>query len=216
MNNTIFCIIGESCSGKDSLINKAIEHTKHKLVISYTDRPKRRLERDGVEHYFLSTEEFDKLKNDNKDNIVAYTKISKDDNDGYQYMALKSELDKADTYIIDPNGFYYLKKKFPNLNLVPIYINCTLEDRLYRAKKRSDLNKFMDRVNNEHEQFEEFLNNDDYITLTNEEFFSTIGRKILDKYFDRFNIIHIINNNNRDSFNINVGNIKDIMNYYDE
>ena len=44
------CIIGMSCSGKDSLVRAVERELGLQPVVSYTTRPRRDNETDGVEH----------------------------------------------------------------------------------------------------------------------------------------------------------------------
>ena len=110
----IFCIVGESCSGKDSLVRKLIDYDKEtfRTVKSYTNRPMRDGEKDGEEHYFLNDEDFEKKLCEEKSNIAAYTKISsKENTQGYEYFATLDEVMNSSIYIIDPKGIEYLKEK---------------------------------------------------------------------------------------------------------
>ena len=62
----IVALIGEAGSGKDTILRKLIDDTKHyyngKLplheIISYTSRPPREKEVDGVNYHFISAEKF--------------------------------------------------------------------------------------------------------------------------------------------------------------
>lgn len=167
MKPKLICIVGETASGKDSITNAAIEKMSNyeiRPVCSYADRPKRENETEGVEHYFISTEEFNKLKKERKNDILAYTHIKKKKSDkGYQYMALTDELEikKSHIYVIDPQGLQFLKDKYSEtIDIVSVYIYASLETRLDRASGRSDFDKeFKKRVEAETEQFDEFRNN---------------------------------------------------------
>jgi guanylate kinase len=57
----IFCLMGKSSSGKDSTFNRLKEDKDLNLkpVISYTTRPKRNNETNGVEYYFINEEILD-------------------------------------------------------------------------------------------------------------------------------------------------------------
>ena len=164
MKPKLICVLGETGSGKDTIVNNAINQSLFdiKKVCSYTDRPVRDGEINGVEHYFISTEEFDKLKETRKDDILAYTRIKNPnqiDYAGYQYMALADELEKAHIYIIDYNGLKFLKEKYKDkIDIVTVYIYASFFTRLRRAKaKRSDFKtEFKKRVKAEKEQFKEF------------------------------------------------------------
>ena len=164
MKPTLICVVGETGSGKDTLVNKAIEYGSFEFrkVCSYTDRPMRSTETDGVEHYFITTEEFNKLKEERKDDILAYTHIkdeSQSNYNGYQYMALSDELEKSHIYIIDYNGLQFLKDKYSDtINIKTVYIHASYFTRRKRAKNtRSDFKKeFNKRVRAEKDQFKEF------------------------------------------------------------
>lgn len=158
----IICIIGRTCSGKDTLVKKlCAEGSNFSPIISFTDRPKRTDETHGVEHYFLKKENFDELIEEKKDDIIAYTEIKKDDaTEGYRYCALRNEFEEFghNIYVIDPKGYKELKEKLPKVDIRSIYIYCPDEDRYARAKAtRSDFEtEFEKRNANEDEQFSEF------------------------------------------------------------
>ena len=168
MKQKIICILGESSTGKDSLIKKmiAINPDKYTPVISYTSRPIRPSEEDGREHYFLTPIEFKMKKELSEGNIVAYTKIGE-----YEYMATKSEVDGKLFYIIDPNGLKKLKETAGNIyDIYSIYITASHDVRKKRALKRGDKEKdFEARYKAEKEQFKDFLINKEYDYLIQNE-----------------------------------------------
>ena len=157
-NKTLFCICGETASGKDTLTTRLINEypDQFKAVCSHASRPMRDGEVDGREHYFITKEEFKKLKEENEGHVIAYTHIASKDGEGYEYMALESELETSNIYVIDYNGIKFLKEHFQDKieNIVVIYITAPLQDRIQRASIRSDFKSaFKKRVMNEFEQF---------------------------------------------------------------
>ena len=66
----IFCLIGKSSSGKDSIYQKLLEcpNLDIKNLITYTTRPMREGEIDGKEYYFVSNEDIEKIQE--KSNII--------------------------------------------------------------------------------------------------------------------------------------------------
>lgn len=165
MKKPIFCIMGQTCSGKDSLVRSLCDlDSRLSSVVSYTDRPVRDGEEEGKEHYFVTTEEFSKLKEENKDNIVAYVYIgNKEKNNGHNYMAFVDELDRHNIYVIDPIGYKNLMDRLSEMGrigeyiLIPIVIECPYEQRKKRAEKtRSDYDKFEQRCSNENKMFKDF------------------------------------------------------------
>lgn len=164
-NKIIFAIAGESCTGKDTMVKILCKDDRFSPVGSYTDRPMRDNETDGIEHYFLSKLKFTELFNKEYDNIIAYTEIRKDENHtGYRYMALRNELEKHNVYIIDPNGLYTLRERCPDYKIYSILLTCPLEERIERSRNnRSDFDsEFMKRLENETAQFNKFLEDGDY------------------------------------------------------
>ena len=155
----ILCIVGRTCSGKDTLAQYLIKKSKGKIkpFISFTDREMRKGETDGVEHYFLSKESFTEMMETHKP--LAYTEICNEEYpEGCRYMTTVSQLDSdANLYIIDPNGVHYLEENFPDVKMEIIYIIRSKSDREKSAKRhRSDFEKFEKRCAQEDTQFTKF------------------------------------------------------------
>ena len=164
----IICIVGESCSGKDTLTRLAIEmyplyyrgsSSRMKEVVSYTTRPMRKNETQGVEHIFISTEEAEKIKQNQT--LLAYTKIKNPDfqGEGFEYFTTVNQLGEFNTYIIDPNGINSMNSLVYNgiVELCIIYIKTPKIIRFLRSKKRGDDKiAYYKRINNEKKQFELF------------------------------------------------------------
>lgn len=172
---TIFCILGESGSGKDTLVEYTLKEFKLDLkpVLSYTDRPIRQGEQNGKEHIFLSKEEMTEFLNSNKKDIAAYTQIGET---GYRYCAMTSVIDRSDIYIIDPNGLKEFKERTGDrYNIVSIYIDCPLKERRKRTEGRGDAaSKFEARVAAESEQFAKFREEHGYDHVIDNGSMSTI------------------------------------------
>ena len=64
-----------SGAGKTSLCRRILEIEKKKLVmsVSYTTRKKRKSEKNGIDYFFVSEKEFEKLKK--KDFFIEYAKV---------------------------------------------------------------------------------------------------------------------------------------------
>jgi guanylate kinase len=149
--HTMFLLVGESSSGKDSISN-LLEQNGYKVLKSYATRPKR--EEEGNTHVFIKPEEVENYKKD----IVAYTKIGQ-----CEYFSTKKQLLENDIYIIDPNGIYYLKEKIKNIKFVTIYINVNENTRRERARKRGDKEEVMiKRFVDELDRFQTFKKNAEF------------------------------------------------------
>ena len=140
----IYLLVGETGAGKDTVANKLCDINNMSKVVSYTTRPIRENETNGVEHYFITKEESDKIKQSNE--LIAYTKIGE-----VEYYATVEELLKKDIYIIDPQGVRYFKSKKDilnkyNISIVTIGICLPLEERKNRCMNtRSDYNTAFDK-----------------------------------------------------------------------
>ena len=64
----IFCIVGKSSSGKDTIYKRLlkINSLKIKKIIPYTTRPIRQGEKEGVEYHFVDINRLEQLKKEDK------------------------------------------------------------------------------------------------------------------------------------------------------
>lgn len=156
----ILCVVGRTGVGKDSLVKRLCEEYPNLFneFISYTDRPQRNTDIDGYHHWFITTEEFNKMKEEAGENgILAYTKIYSEENpDGAQYMCLKSQMGESNVYIIDPKGIKWINENFPDIKTPIINIRAHMSDVLMRCEDRDDFDKMSVRMEQENEQFDEF------------------------------------------------------------
>lgn len=174
---TVFLIVGESSSGKDSLVNELCKNTGLKKLKSYTTRPRRE---DEIEdsHIFISQDDVKEYVND----MIAYTKIG-----NFEYFSTIEQLYKSDVYIIDSVGVDYMKfitqyKNITDIRFVTIYINTPPELRKNRAlnQRKDDPEVYYQRVLDEQDQFVSFraASKFDYAVLNND---FDKAYKILDK-----------------------------------
>ena len=163
----LICVVGESCSGKDTIVKEATSYLTYgrttnvrlKPIVSYATRPIRENETNGVEHWFITENEAKEITG--KNNLLAYTYI-KDPNvpeRGYEYFTTLDQLGDCNLYIIDPRGIDSLMKYVMNgqIDICIIFIDCPKFLRDMRAKKRRDkYEAYKARCANEHHQFQKF------------------------------------------------------------
>lgn len=135
----IFCLLGKSGSGKDTIFKKLMEEKVLNLkpIILYTTRPKRENERDGVEYYFINKEELYKYKVLGK--IIEIREYNTVNGQWYYSTIDDGQINiKINSYLIITTleAYKNLQKCFGRDKVFPIYI--TLDDgiRLERALKR--------------------------------------------------------------------------------
>jgi guanylate kinase len=128
--HVLFCIMGESSSGKDTLIRRLCDMCNFTQLISYTTRQQRINE--GNTHIFVDEEFYCKARQNNE--IAAYTYINNS-----HYWSTIDQLYNSDLYTIDPEGVNSLRAlNLPNLRIVTVYINVPEDIRKQRAMERGD------------------------------------------------------------------------------
>ena len=181
MKNLIL-LVGETGSGKDTVANKL----PYKKVVSYTTRPMRDTDVNGINHWFVSDEEMDELE---KENLIAWTKTGE-----VRYCAtVGSLIDNTMIYIINPDGVRWFKEHYKGseINIIVIGIYLPLEERKRRCKNRSDFKtSFMQRVKDEQKDFDKFrLNGEFDFLIKNTD--SNITAKIIESIIN----INLMNKN---------------------
>ena len=126
----LFCVLGESASGKDTLTRKLCEEFGLKQIVSYTTRAQRPGEVDT--HVFVDESVYYDMRESG--NIAAYTYIN-----NCHYWSTIDQLYENDIYIIDADGLKTLEDLgLEDIDLCSIYINVPFEVRLERAIARGD------------------------------------------------------------------------------
>ena len=134
----IYCVMGKSSSGKDTVYKKLKEQYKEfRLIVPYTTRPIREGEKDGVEYYFVSEDRFCEMKESKKviearsynTKCGIWTYFTADDG--------QSDLNASDYLLIGTLVSYRaLRKYFGESYIVPIYLEVEDGLRLVRALER--------------------------------------------------------------------------------
>ena len=153
----IICIVGKTSSGKDSVAKIAKELFNLDMVVSYTTRPKRDYETDGVEHYFISKERMKEIREN--DTMIAYTINKKT---GIEYCAtIEAMPSDIMIYIINPNGIKYMKRN--NIDFISVYVDCSNDKILLRGSLRGDsLMTLTERLSSEIDEFDSYKNSKCY------------------------------------------------------
>ena len=135
----IYCLMGKSSSGKDTIYKKLLEKTgdRFKTIVSYTTRPIRDGETDGVEYHFVTVPEFERMNDAGK--VIEHRCYHTIHGDWYYFTADDGQIDLyAGDYllIMTPEGVKNLKKHFGDEVVVPLYIEVETGLRLTRAIER--------------------------------------------------------------------------------
>lgn len=150
-------LIGESGSGKDTILNMMVE-LGYKPIISYTTRPKRHYEIDGKDYHFITEEEF--FKKQESGFFVETTCY----NNWHYGIAYEDLNDDDSVVIVEPNGFRQLKSKVKNLDIKSVYVYASEETRLNRLCDRKDNpNEIARRIYTDRDLFKGIKDSTDYV-----------------------------------------------------
>ena len=133
----IFCLVGKSCSGKDTLYTRILDLKQPNLrpVIPYTTRPMRRGEVDGQNYHFVSGKELEQyLAGDQIIELREYFTTQ-----GYwSYFTLRFELDADRLIITTLEGAEALISCYGRPAVCVIYLQVDDRTRLMRCIDRED------------------------------------------------------------------------------
>ena len=140
----IFCLMGKSACGKDTLYKRIITDKSLSIqtLIPYTTRPPRSGERNGVEYFFLSEQEQLQLEQQGKIiELRAYQTVQ----GVWKYFTVNDHqinLAQNDYLIIGTlESYLKLHNYFGADSLVPLYIELDNEERMRRAITREQMQK---------------------------------------------------------------------------
>lgn len=135
----IFCLLGKSCSGKDTLFKALSEDQDLELqpVIIYTTRPKRNNEVSGREYYFIDEATLHDYARQGK--IIEQREYNTIKGKWYYCTIDDKQIDlNKNNYLIITTlaAFQELQNYFGAAKVIPLYIMVDDETRLLRAIKR--------------------------------------------------------------------------------
>jgi len=129
--NNVIALIGESGSGKSTIATVLAKKYDYQKIISYTTRPPRKNEINGIDYHFISEEKFKELKSNN-----FFAETGKYRNWFYGSSVYDYKKDKM-IAALTPHGLRQVKR-FKDLNVISFYINIPRRDRLIKILQRGD------------------------------------------------------------------------------
>lgn len=128
-------VVGESASGKTTLVKEYVKkHPEYRRIVTYTTRPPREGEQDGVDYHFLSEAAFDEFSK--RDFFVEENMYR---NWRYGTAREDCELDKA-IVVLTPAGFRALRtyNMFSDNSPIIVYLYVDRRSRLISMLNRGD------------------------------------------------------------------------------
>lgn len=127
-------LVGESASGKSTIEKILEEKYGYTKTVSYTTRPIRDGEVDGVDYNYISSDEFtDKFNNKFFVEVGAYN--------NWWYGTRAEQYSKNTVCVLTPHGLRQIKKNLKNqeeLDIHTFYIKVPRRDRLIKILQRGD------------------------------------------------------------------------------
>lgn len=165
---SILILIGKTSSGKTLIKEKLIENG-FSGITTFTNRPKRKGEKQDITYHFISEDDF---KQKIEEGFFAEYKTYNTEFGKWYYGSALEDLEKADdksVIILTPEGYRDVKRNLPNKNITAIYIYAnisTIETRL--IKRGDDEKEARRRIDHDNEDFKGIENEVDRIVYNND------------------------------------------------
>lgn len=134
----IICLMGKSSTGKDTIFRRLLQDGRLglKTIVLYTTRPIRNGERDGVEYFFKSENDFRQLKEQGK--IIEDREYHTFHGLWRYFMADDGQVEESGNYIMigTLEAYRHLQDYFGTDRVLPIMIELDDGVRLQRALGR--------------------------------------------------------------------------------
>jgi len=164
----IVILVGASASGKTTLATNLQEFEGFSRIVTYTTRPPRDGEQDGVDYHFVTDEKFNEMIENNE--FVEYANYR-----GWQYgTAINSKITEDVVIVLTPAGARAFRKFATNhpeleLDIFVIYLVVDRRSRLIQLLERGDdIEEAYRRSLSDVGQFDAFEREADYIMYNDE------------------------------------------------
>ena len=137
----IFLVMGKSATGKDHIYKSVMTSMSDVLtpVVTYTTRPIRESEKNGVEYNFVTISEMEALKAQGK--VVESRCYHTTKGDWYYFTCDDGQINVKDhnsIMIVTPEAYAALKAFYGADAIRPVYVVSADADRLRRSIKREE------------------------------------------------------------------------------
>lgn len=145
----IFVVMGKTSSGKDTVYKRVLDSLEAKAgeaapktVVIYTTRPMRPGEQNGVEYFFATEQELQKLREDGK--VIEERCFHTVHGPWYYFTVNDGQIDlEHHSYLMINTlaGFEMIRDYYNKEQVIPVYIEADAKDRLIRYINRESLQK---------------------------------------------------------------------------
>lgn len=127
-------LIGKTASGKDTILNEIVK-LGYKKLVTYTTRPMRPGEVDGINYHYISKEDF--LLKDKNGFFAETTSYNVASGETWYYGSAIEDYSKDKVMIVNPDGVKQISK-LKSLNPIVFYIQTDEDVIRKRLLKRGD------------------------------------------------------------------------------
>lgn len=136
----IYCLMGKSATGKDTIYKKLlVKAPELKTITTYTTRPMRSGERDGIEYFFTDEAGLNKLKEEGK--VIECRTYDTVFGPWHFFTVDDGQIELKDNdylVIITPEACIEFLRYFGEEKIVPLYITLPDGELLARALNREN------------------------------------------------------------------------------
>jgi len=167
MSGLLVIISGPSGSGKGTVVKQLDTNNSYALSISVTTRKRRETEREGVEYFFCTEEEFIRMR-ENNELLEHATYVGRYYGTPRHYVEEQIAIGKKVVLEIEVNGALQVKRKFPDAVLI-FLIPPTLDELARRLAFRNteDAMEIEDRLRRALEEIQ-LIDQYDYLVVNND------------------------------------------------
>lgn len=152
-------LCGKSCAGKDTIQRELIKMGM-KSIVSYTTRPPRQHETEGVEYHFITKEEF--FEKEAEGFFAETTCYNVSSGERWYYGSAINDLSNDKVIIANPHRLKQLRK-IKHLSPISFYITAAEETIWNRLRERGDnAAEARRRLNADDEDFMDIINSVDF------------------------------------------------------
>ena len=131
----MLCLCGESGVGKDTLMKKLIEKYNYRRLVTYTTRPKRDGEVNGIDYHFVTPKVFHELCA--SDFFAETTSYTVANGEVWEYGTAIKDVKDDTIVILNPHGLKELKKD-KSLDIIAVHLFAPHGEIWNRLRKRGD------------------------------------------------------------------------------
>jgi len=135
----IFCLIGKSASGKDTIYQELLQDSSLQLgrIVPYTTRPVREGEENGREYFFTDIPSYEKMEKDGK--VIEHRVYPSVYGPWYYFTADDGQIDLSKGSFLTIGtleSFRAMRDYYGEGVVIPLYIHVEDGERLTRALQR--------------------------------------------------------------------------------